>query len=89
MPVVAKFCGIVIRMLCLGRFGTRLHAFHGDSEMVLDLATLRIISENVPETVKWMVLAWAKEHHRELMNGSWMRQPIPQPTISGLLDQFA
>ncbi len=69
MPVVARFCGIVIRLLCLGTLGMRLHAFHGDGEMVLDLRSLRVLQEEVSEPVKRMVLDWAKAHQGEIMAG--------------------
>jgi hypothetical protein len=71
MPVIARFCGIVIRLLCLRSFGPRLHAFHGDSEMVVDLTTLRIIDADVPEAVKCIVMAWASDHQREVLAGKW------------------
>lgn len=71
MPVIARFCGIVIRMLTLQPFGVRLHAFHGDGELVVDLKTLRVIEGNLPETVKEMVLAWMRTHQRELLGGYW------------------
>jgi len=69
MPVIARFCGIVIRMLSLRAFGVRLHAFHGDGEMVVDLKTLRIIEGNLPEAVKELVLAWVRLHQQELLGG--------------------
>ena len=71
MPVIARFCGIVIRLLCLRTLGTRLHAFHGDSEMVVDLASLRVIEGNVPERERRMVLEWARAHQSELLAGLW------------------
>ena len=75
MPVVARFCGIVIRLLCLRSLGMRLHAFHGDSEMVVELDTLRVLQEEVSEPVKLMVLAWAKDHQRELKAGRFNLLP--------------
>ncbi len=75
MPVIARFCGIVIRLLCLRTLGARLHAFHGNSEMVVDLASLRIIQGNVPERESRMVMAWAKIHQRELLAGLWRLTP--------------
>jgi hypothetical protein len=71
MPVIARFCGIVIRMLSLRAFGVRLHAFHGDGEMVVDLKTMRIIEGNLPESVKDLVLAWVRLHQQELLGGYW------------------
>ena len=75
MPVIARFCGIVIRLLTLQGFGTRLHAFHGDSELVVDLASLRIIDGTVPAGVQEMILSWAKAHQKELLSGWWRTLP--------------
>jgi hypothetical protein len=71
MPVIARFYGIVIRMLSLRSFGVRLHAFHGDGEMVVDLKTLRVIDGNLPEAIREMVLAWVGQHQQELLGGYW------------------
>jgi hypothetical protein len=69
MPVIARFCGIVIRLLPLRLFGPRLHAFHGNCELVLDLQTLSILHDNVSESVRQLVLAWAAEHQKQLLAG--------------------
>ena len=71
MPVIARFCGIVIRMLSLRPFGVRLHAFHGDGEMVVDLKTLRVIEGNLPEAMRELVLDWIGQHQQELLGGYW------------------
>lgn len=68
MPVIARFCGIVIRMLCLSAFGVRLHAFYGDAEMVVDLRDLRIVTAEVPPHVQELVLEWARRHQSELLD---------------------
>ena len=75
MPVIARFCGIVIRLLTLQSFGTRLHAFHGDSELIVDLASLRIIDGAVPLGVQEMILAWARAHQKQLLSGWWHALP--------------
>ena len=67
MHVVARFSGIVIRMLYLRGMGARLHAFYGEGEMVVELATLRILQVDVPPHVSRLVLAWAARHQRELL----------------------
>ena len=64
----------MIRLLSLQSLGTRLHAFHGDSELVLDLKSLRVIDGSFTEPLKQMVLAWARAHQRELLAGLW--QPV-------------
>ena len=77
MPVLAKFYGIVIRLLCNKLLGARLHAFYGNSELVINLSPLRIIQGDVPERVQEMVLEWASQHHQELL-AQWNRCLIGQ-----------
>lgn len=67
MPVIAKFSGIVIRMLCLRAFGARLHAFCGDQEIVLNLWPLKIVQSNATASMRRLVLAWATQHQQELL----------------------
>ena len=67
MPVIAKFYGIVIRMLCSRPLGARLHAFYGDSELVVGLFPLRIVQGEAPERVREQVLRWAGLHQAELI----------------------
>ena len=76
-------------MLCLHSLGMRLHAFCGDSEMVLDLDSLRIIQQEVSEPVKQMVMAWAKDHRRELMAGRFAAPAAASSVTSGGLDVVA
>lgn len=69
MPVLAKFCGIVIRLLSVPSFGHRIHAFYGDDELVVDLEDLRVVSGRLPDRVGRMVLAWARQHREEILAG--------------------
>jgi hypothetical protein len=48
-----------------------LHAFHEDGELVVDLASLKIIDGTASDAVKELVMAWAREHQNELMSGWW------------------
>jgi hypothetical protein len=68
MPVIARFSGIVIRLLCLRAIGARLHAFAGDQEIVLSLWPLRIVSGDAPASVRRQVLDWATRHQQELLS---------------------
>jgi len=82
MPVLAKFYGIVIRMLCLRSLGARLHAFYGDAEMVIDLSSLRVVDGDLPAGIRQLVMAWAEQHQASLMQ-QW--QPIvftPAPSYA-------
>jgi hypothetical protein len=62
MPVLAKFGGIVIRMLIDRTFGTHFHAFYGDCELVIALNPLRVIQGDSPAWVKEWALEWVKYH---------------------------
>jgi len=67
MPVIAKFCGIVMRLLIDRTFGIYLHAFYGDSEMVIGLNPPRVIQSDAPPWVQEWALWWVKHHESELL----------------------
>jgi hypothetical protein len=77
MPVLAKFYGIVIRMLVGPTIGTRLHAFHGNAELVIGLHPLRVIQSEVPAWVEAQVLMWARRHQEEL-DAPWSHHALPE-----------
>lgn len=66
MPVLAKFYGIVIRMLTDQTFGTHFHAFYGDSELVIGLNPLRVIQGEAPPWVQEWALDWVKHYQHDL-----------------------
>jgi hypothetical protein len=67
MAVLAKSSGIVIRILIDRTFGTHIHAFYGDSEMVIGLNPTRIIQGDVPRWVRQWVLEWVAYHQDEFL----------------------
>ena len=82
MPVLAKFCGIVIRLLMGPTIGTRLHAFHGNAEVIIGFNPVRIIQSDAPPWVEAEVLGWARYHEQEFRN-SWGRDALPMPQVLG------
>jgi hypothetical protein len=66
MPVISKFYGIVIRMLFLPPFAARFYAFYNGSELIVNIAPLRILQGDAPQRVRVMVLEWARLHQQEL-----------------------
>jgi hypothetical protein len=68
MPVLAKFYGIVIRMLTNQTFGTHFHAFYGDSELVIGLNPLRVIQGEAPSWVRDWALDWVRHYQSELLS---------------------
>ncbi len=86
MPVISKFYGIVIRMWFIRPFVAHFHAFYGDCELMVGINPLTIIQGDAPHRVRSMVMEWATEHQRELLE-DWSRlgraqsvQPI-QPLV--------
>ena len=83
MPVLAKFYGIVIRMLFVRALGARFHAIYGNSELVVNIWPLKIIQGDAPRDVRELVLAWAAQHQQELLS-AWRQCQSglsPQPIL--------
>lgn len=77
MPVLSKFYGIVIRMLCVRSLGARFHAIYGQSEMIVQISPLRIVDGDAPPRVQQLVLEWARQHQRELLE-AWHRLSLAE-----------
>lgn len=67
MPVLAKFYGIVIRMFRVRGMPARFHAIYHDSELVVEIAPLRVVQGDVPAPITQLVLVWARMHQGELL----------------------
>jgi hypothetical protein len=67
MPVISKFYGIVIRMLCARSFKARFHAIYQDWELVVNIWPLAIVEGDAPGWVHEKVLEWARLHQQELL----------------------
>lgn len=66
MPVLAKFDGIVIRVLFHRTFGIHVHAIYGDAELVIALNPTRVIQGEAPDWVKACALKWVRDHLKEI-----------------------
>ena len=80
MPVLSKFYGIVIRMAFIRAFSAHFHAMYGHCELIVGIAPLRIIQGEAPGRVRDMVLEWAAEHQRELLE-DWNRCSVAVPPL--------
>ncbi len=67
MPVIARFCGIVLRLIIHRTFGTHIHVFYGDSELVIGLNPLRVIQGEAPSWVRDWALDWVGHHKRDIL----------------------
>jgi len=80
MPVLSKFYGIVIRMVFTRSFTAHFHAIYGQWELVVGISPLRVIQGDAPGRVRDMVLEWAEQHERELLN-DWNRCGLAMPPL--------
>lgn len=55
-----------MRLLIDRTFGTHIHAFYGDSELVIGLNPLRVIQGDAPPWVQEWALWWVGHHQNEL-----------------------
>ena len=78
MPVISKFYGIVIGMLVVRALPARFHAIYGEEELVVAINPLRIVGGQAPQRVCDLVMEWAAEHQRELLE-AWNRLTYAQP----------
>ena len=77
MPVLAKFYGIVIRMLSVQSVAARFHAIYDRFELVVQIEPLHILYGDAPVRVQGMVLEWAEQHQQELL-AAWNRCRLAQ-----------
>jgi hypothetical protein len=89
MPVLSKFNGIVIRMVIDRTFGTRLHAFYGDTELVMGLNPLRVIQGDVPLWVQDRALDWAAHHEEQYSGAMNIDMSLPTPVSRQSMDCLA
>ncbi len=83
MPTISIFFGIVISMYWREHEPPHFHATYGDHEALLSIETLAVIRGGLPRRALALVLEWAAEHRKELME-DWqlcrakaMPKPIP------------
>ncbi|OGK09612.1 MAG: transcriptional regulator [Candidatus Riflebacteria bacterium GWC2_50_8] len=67
MPELARFFGIIIVMYYDDHDPPHFHAKYGDMRACFSIAELRIIEGELPKRVTAMVLEWAFEHRKELL----------------------
>jgi Domain of unknown function (DUF4160) len=89
MPVLAKYYGIVIRMLINHTFGTHFHVFFGDSEIVIGLNPLRVIQGEAPRWVREWALEWVEHYQSELRSARIFDQNVAVPTTRHAADLLA
>ncbi len=89
MPVLARFCGIVIRKLVDRTFGIHLHVIYGECELVMGLNPLRVIQGDVPTWVREWSLEWVRQHQDQLLPVWTYDLGLPVPLARKSMRQLA
>lgn len=72
MPTISRFFGITIRMYYEDHLPPHFHAYYGEYDASIEIATLEVINGHLPPRSFTMVLEWAAIHRSELMR-NWHR----------------
>lgn len=67
MPTICTFYGIVIQMFWRDHGPPHFHALYGDYEILVDIRTLEVLEGKMPRRALGLILEWAQEHRKELM----------------------
>lgn len=78
MPTISEFLGILIRMYYDDHNPPHFHAYYGEFEAIISIETLEILDGSLPRRVKALVIEWAVEHRKELMD-DWLLAEQHQP----------
>lgn len=67
MPTISVFFGIVIQMFWGDHLPPHFHALYAEHEVLINIETLGIIQGSMPKRALALVLEWASEHRKELL----------------------
>ena len=85
VPRISTFYGIVIAMYYRDHAPPHFHAVYGEHEATIVIATLAVLSGDLPARALRLVQEWAELHQRELLaNWESARTHAPLASIEPL-----
>lgn len=66
MPEISRFYGIIIYIYFREHNPPHFHAVYGDEEILIEIATLRVLSGHLSPRALGLVIEWASIHQKEL-----------------------
>ncbi len=78
MPELSRFYGIIIRMYFMDHNPPHFHAEYQGFRAEYNIKTLDLIVGKLPHRAHALVLEWASEHKKELLD-NWEKAAIPEP----------
>ena len=67
MPTISIFYGILVQMYWNDHAPPHFHVRYAESKATIAIATLHILTGSLPRRAERLVLEWAADHQKELL----------------------
>ncbi len=67
MPEISRFYGIVIKMIFDDHDPPHFHVFYNEFKAIVSIRDLRILKGDLPPKAFGLLMEWAKQHQKELL----------------------
>ena len=78
MPEICRFYGIIIAMFYDDHNPPHFHARYGKDNVAVEINSLRVLEGHIPPRALGLVMEWASQHQKELME-DWNLASKNQP----------
>ena len=78
MPEISRFFGIIIAMFYDDHNPPHFHARYGKETVAIEISSLRVLEGFIPPRALGLVMEWASQHQKELLN-DWNLAKENQP----------
>jgi len=68
MPEISRFYGIIIAMFFGDHNPPHFHARYAEESVAIEIESLRIMEGHIPPRALGLVVEWATQHKKELLN---------------------
>jgi hypothetical protein len=68
MPEISRFYGIIIAMFYDDHNPPHFHARYGKDNVAVGIDSLRVLEGHFPPRALGLVMEWASQHQKELLN---------------------
>ena len=67
MPEISRFFGIIVAMFFDDHNPPHFHARYGKDGVTIEIASLRVLEGQIPARALGLVIEWALQHQKELL----------------------
>ncbi len=67
MPEISRFFGIIVAMFFDDHNPPHFHARYGKDGVAIEIASLRVLEGQIPARALGLVMEWALQHQKELL----------------------